>query len=168
VIIYRSPKRDPRDLKLFGPRIEIKLGRPILELSTGKNSSTSESTSTRSSSMPALIDTGAQRTLVCPEAVAKVGLSKINETQLLRVGGISERVGVYVASIQFPRTGFTTIEAMEVSSCELPHPLIKCLIGRAILSRWTFTYDGPLGGWEIKEDSATTWIDPPEGNLWGG
>ncbi|MGB7148279.1 MAG: retropepsin-like aspartic protease, partial [Terriglobales bacterium] len=120
------------------------------------------------SSMPALIDTGAQRTVVSPEAIAKVGLSKINETKLLRLGGFTEQVGAYVASIQFPRGNLATIEVIEVASCELPHPLIRCLLGRDVLSRWVFTYNGPLGAWQISEESVAPWIDPPEGiDLWG-
>jgi predicted aspartyl protease len=118
--------------------------------------------------MPALIDTGAQRTVLTPEAVHKIGLSKINETKLLRVGGFTENVGVYAASIQFPRCKFATIEVMEVSSCDLPHPLIQCLLGRDVLSRWRFTYDGPMGQWEITDDSLSSWLDPPEGlDIWG-
>jgi predicted aspartyl protease len=118
--------------------------------------------------MPALIDTGAQRTVITPGAVKKVGLAKIDETRLLRVGGFTDNVGVYVASIQFPRCKFRMIEAMEVSASELPHPLIQCLLGRDVLSRWNFTYNGPMGAWEITEESAEPWVEPPEGfDLWG-
>ena len=168
--IYQSPNRDPRDLKLFGPRFEIKLGPPILhpQAIDASLKSRASGTTPRVSSMPALIDTGAQRTVVSPEAIAKVGLSKINETKVLRLGGFTEKVGVYVASIQFPRSKFATIEVIEVASCELPHPLIRCLLGRDILSRWVFTYNGPLGAWDIKEESVAPWIEPPEGiDLWG-
>jgi predicted aspartyl protease len=124
---------------------------------------------TRFTETDALIDTGAQRTVLSPEAVQKAGLSKINEADLRGVGGII-KAGVYVASLQFPRCGLSTIEVIEVSCCELPHILYHCLLGRDVLSRWIFKYDGPHGMWEIREEAAATWVEPPEGfdpNLWG-
>jgi predicted aspartyl protease len=117
----------------------------------------------------ALIDTGAQRTVLAPEAVQKVGLSKINEANLRVVGGVVT-AGVYVASLQFPYCGgFKAIEVIEVSSCDLPHPLYRCLLGRDVLSRWIFNYDGPAGTWQISEASVSSWVEPPEGSddLWG-
>jgi len=117
--------------------------------------------------MPALIDTGAQRTVVSPDAVRRVALSKINEATLRRAGGLST-VDVYVASMSFPRSAFKTIEVMEVSCCDLPLPLIQCLLGRDVLSRWIFTYNGPTGSWQIREEGASRWVEPPEGSdLWG-
>lgn len=105
------------------------------------------------------------------EAIQKVGLSKINETELRTAGGIV-KAGVYAASLQFPRCGFKSIEVMEVSGCDLSHiPLYRCLIGRDVLSRWSFQYDGVLGTWLVSEDGATSWVAPPQGfdpDLWGG
>jgi len=75
---------------------------------------------------------------------------------------------VYVASIQFANSKFATIEAIAVSCCELGHPLIECLLGRDVLSRWTFTYNGPAGSWQIREEGVGLWVEPPEGlDLWG-
>ena len=40
--------------------------------------------------------------------------------------------------------------------------------GRDVLSRWTFTYNGPNGSWQIREEGAGLWVQPPEGlDLWG-
>ena len=119
----------------------------------------------------ALIDTGAQRTVLSPEAVQRVGLSKINEANLRVVGAIV-KADVYVASLLFPRCGLNTIEVIEVSCCELPtYPfLYHCLLGRDVLARWIFNYDGPSGTWEIREEAGAPWVEPPEGfdpNLWG-
>ncbi|MFY9559585.1 MAG: retropepsin-like aspartic protease [Terriglobales bacterium] len=117
----------------------------------------------------ALIDTGAQRTVVSPEAVRRAGLAKINEADIRGVGGIT-RAGVYVASLQFPKCGLRTIEVIEVSCCELSHILYHCLLGRDVLSRWILNYDGPVGAWEIREEAGERWVEPPEGfdpNLWG-
>lgn len=164
--IYHSPSRNLRDLKIHGPRLKITIGHPILDPVPGQALTSRQ---TRFTETDALIDTGAQRTVLAPEAVERIGLSKINETRL-RVVGTIVKADVYVASLQFPRCGLGTIEVMEVSSCELPHPLYRCLIGRDVLSRWIFTYEGPAGTWRIKEEAAPGWVEPPEGfdpNLWG-
>lgn len=156
--IYQSPRRDPRDLQLYGPRLKIKIGHPLLGRQNEFRFTTTD----------ALIDTGAQRTILAPEAVQKVGLSKIDETTLIRVGG-EVRVEVYAASLQFPHSGFGAIEMIAVPCSELP-PLFKCLVGRDVLSRWIFTYDGPAGGWELREEAAKSWVEPPEGidpDIWG-
>ena len=163
---YHSPSRDPRDLKLYGPRLKIKIGHPLLRpLDT--SSPVAPATGVRFTETDALIDTGAQRTILAPEAVQRVGLSKIDVTTLIRVGG-EVKADVYVASLQFPHTGFTAIEVIEVPCCELPQPLFRCLLGRDVLSRWIFTYDGPVGTWQISERTVTPWVEPPEGiDLWG-
>lgn len=117
----------------------------------------------------ALIDTGAQRTVLSPEAVRKAGLSKINEAELRVVGAIV-KADIYIASLQFPVCGLNTIEVIEISCCELPHILYHGLIGRDVLSRWVFNYDGPKGMWQISENDAPSWVDPPQGfdpDLWG-
>ena len=165
---YHSPSRDPRDLKLYGPRLKITIGHPLLR-PLGTSSPAAPAKGFRFTTTDALIDTGAQRTILAPEAVQKVGISKIDVTTLIRVGG-EVRADVYVASLQFPHTGFTAIEVIEVPCCELPHPLFRCLLGRDVLSRWTFNYDGPAGTWQIREEAGPPWVEPPEGidpNLWG-
>jgi len=113
--------------------------------------------------MPALIDTGAGRTVLTPEAVTRVGLPQVDLTRLARAGGINENAGVYVAAIQFPRYKLATIEVAKVICCELPEQPIQCLIGRDILSRWLFTYDGRVGEWRIEEEDIAAWIFPPDG-----
>jgi predicted aspartyl protease len=168
VTIYRSPSRNLRDLKIHGPRLKITIGHPILNPTTGPSSAPQRS-GLRFTETDALIDTGAQRTVLAPEAVERVGLSKINEAEL-RVVGTIVKADVYVASLQFPRCGLRTIEVIEVSCCELPHPLYRCLLGRDVLSRWIFHYDGPVGTWHIVEDAVSSWVEPPEGidpDLWG-
>jgi predicted aspartyl protease len=111
--------------------------------------------------MPALIDTGARSTLLTPEAVRRVGLPEVDKIRLTRAGGITEEVGVYVASIQCPRQRLSTIEAIQVVCCELPEQPIQCLIGRDILARWTFTYFGTAGKWSVDEEDVAAWVEPP-------
>jgi predicted aspartyl protease len=166
VTVYQSPVRDPRGLKFHGPRLKVTVGPPLLSLVAHKTSPTD---GVRFTETDALIDTGAQRTVLSPEAVRHAGLSKINEADIRGVGGIV-KAGVYVASLQFPKCGLQTIEVVEVSCCELPHILYHCLIGRDILSRWIFTYDGLSGSWAIRENNPGTWVEPAEGidpELWG-
>lgn len=78
---YRSPSRDPRDLKLYGPRLKVKIGHPLLR-TREINSPAGVASTLRFTTTDALIDTGAQRTILVPEAVQKVGLSKVDETNL--------------------------------------------------------------------------------------
>jgi hypothetical protein len=165
---YRSPSRDPRDLKLYGPRLKVKIGHPLLR-TREINSPAGVVSTLRFTTTDALIDTGAQRTILVPEAVQRVGLSKVDETNLIRVGG-EIRANVYVASLQFPHSGLSAIEVIEVPCCELPHPLFRCLLGRDVLSRWVLYYDGPAGTWHIDEGTVSSWVEPPEGaepNVWG-
>ena len=165
---YHSPSRNSRDLKLYGPRLKIKIGHPLLG-ATGTQTPTASPGEFRFTTTDALIDTGAQRTVLSPEAVEKVGLSKIDETTLIRVGG-TVKVDVYAASLQFPYSGLSAIEMIAVPCCELVHPLFRCLLGRDVLSRWIFTYDGPVGTWQITEEVGVSWVEPPEGfdpNIWG-
>lgn len=157
--VYNSPRHDPRDLQLYGPRLRITIGHPLLYRGKSIQSTTTD----------ALIDTGAQRTIIDPEVVERVGLSKIDETTLIRVGS-ETRADVYAASLQFPRSGLSTVEMIAVPCCKLPQPLFRCLIGRDVLSRWIFQYDGPLGAWHLSEETGPGWVEPPEGmdpSMWG-
>ena len=115
--------------------------------------------------MPALIDTGAGRTVLTPEAVQRLALPVVDYTTLSRVGGKEERVSVHVASIQFPRYKMATIEMIQVACCNIPGGLFQCLLGRDILSHWLFTYNGKTGEWCIEEEDKSAWVEPPEG-LW--
>jgi len=154
---------------MHGPRLKITIGPPILSPPRTQPFGLDQ-TGSRFTETDALIDTGAQRTVLALEAVEKVGLSKINETELRTAGGVV-KAGVYAASLQFPRCSLKSIAVMEVSGCDLSHiPLYRCLIGRDVLSRWNFHYDGPSGTWFITEAEVPSWVLPPEGfdpDLWG-
>jgi TIR domain/gag-polyprotein putative aspartyl protease len=101
--------------------------------------------------MPALIDSGAARTVLTPETIRMLGLPIVDYTTLSRAGG-TDKVSVHVASLQFPRYKFANIEVIQVLSCELPEVPFQCLLGRDILSRWLFTYNGRTGEWSIDEE----------------
>jgi predicted aspartyl protease len=158
---HSSPRPDPKDLEKFGPRLEIEVGLPIIydpdrvgrpALATG-----------RSSRMPALIDTGASRTVLTPEAIDLLNLPLVDSTIVSRAGGI-DPVAVYAASILFPRDRLAPIELIQVIRCELPSQPIQCLIGRDIISRWVFAYNGQTGDWSIDDEKGlAVWVEPPEG-----
>jgi TIR domain len=156
---YSSPVRNRRDLLLFGPRLKIMFGPPMLAAPVQRGA---DSNSHRFLLTDALLDPGAGRTILTPDAVRRALLPQVGETTLSTVGGLT-KAGIYAASLQFPYSGFTTIQIIEVCCCEILSPLFRCLIGRDVLSRWTFTYNGPAGTWQVSEAGARSWVDPPEG-----
>lgn len=163
MVRHRSPRSDPKDLEKFGPRLEIAVGPPVIR--NPKKAGLQSSLDTgwqQSSRMPALIDTGAGRTVLTPQAIQKLDLPLIDYTTISRAGGM-DRAAVYAASISFPREELAPIELIQVLCCELPGGIFQCLIGRDILSRWLFTYDGKNGVWSIDEGHVAAWVEPPEG-----
>ena len=164
-MVVRVTKRDQYSLRKFGPRLEIELGPPIVRTSSGimMPKPLPGSPERRFSKMPALVDTGAGKTIITPAAVERVGLQKVDKTRLARAGGVTENAGVYAASIQFPLYRLATIELIEVICCELPEQPIQCLLGRDVLARWIFTYNGPLSEWNVDEEEVAAWVEPPEG-----
>lgn len=162
---HRFPpgRPDPLHLEQFGPRFEIEVGPPIIREPSGLRSpSSSRPTVPIFSKMPALIDTGAGHTVLTPQAIERVGLPLVGYTTVSRLGGM-QKVAAHVAAIQFPRYKLATIEVIEVICCEIPGDLYQCLIGRDVLARWMFTYDGKIGEWFIDEEDVAAWVEPPEG-----
>jgi predicted aspartyl protease len=158
---HRFPpgRPDPKDLERFGPRLEIEVGWPNL----GKPDVfevPSSSGNGKFFRMPALIDTGASRTLLTPEAIARLNLPLVDYVSVARTGGI-DRVAVYVASIRFPRYHLAPIDLIQVLCAELPNQPLQCLIGRDIFSRWLFTYNGYTGEWSISDEDLAPSLDPP-------
>lgn len=162
---FPPARPNAKDLAKFGPRFEIEVGPPIVR-SRGVVllPAAAKQKEQRFSSMPALIDTGAARTVLTPAAIERVNLPIAEYTQMTRAGG-TDMVSAHVASIQFPRYRLATIEIIQVLCCKLPGDLFQCLIGRDILSRWLFTYDGKEGKWSIEEEDVAAWVEPPESDL---
>lgn len=160
----RFPAGGPnrKQLQEFGPRLEIEVGPPVVRSGPSSRPTIGVTSSApRFSRMPALVDTGASRTVLTPLAIETVGLRVSDYTGLARAGG-TDKVPAVVCSIQFPRYKLSTIEMIQVLSCELPEQPIQCLIGRDIMSRWLFTYDGRNGEWFIDEDDIAAWVEPPD------
>lgn len=166
--LFPPGRPDPLDLERFGPRLEIAVGPPIAR---GQDRQplplSSDVGGQKFWRVPAMIDTGASRTVLTPLAIRKVGLLVVDYIRVIRAGGADERVAVYAASIQFPRYKLTPIDVIQVLCFELPEQPIQCLIGRDIFSRWLFTYDGQTGQWSIDEEAETSrvrspWVEPPQ------
>lgn len=152
---HRSPRLDAKDLEKFGPRLGIEIGLPITGGPEDLNAA-------RFSQMPALIDTGAARTVLTPQAIERVNLPLVDYTMVSRAGGV-DPADVYAASIRFPRDDLKAIELIQVICCELPHQPIQCLLGRDVLSRWLFTYNGQTGDWLVDDrPNIVPWVEPPE------
>lgn len=111
-------KFDPKELEKFGPRLEIEVGLPIVPTSKSSNVYFAPQKQ-KLSRMPALVDTGASRTVLTPDAISRLGLPLVDQAILSRAGG-EDKVGAYAASIHFPRYNFATIEGIQVLCCELP------------------------------------------------
>lgn len=113
----------------------------------------------------ALIDTGANRTVITPRMVKEIGLIQVSEVKLARVGG-AEDYPTYAATIRFPKgkgfRGFAPVELLEIVGCELPHHPVECLLGRDILSRWVFHYDGRMGEWTIEQEDTPVPVIQPD------
>jgi hypothetical protein len=161
---------DPRDLEKLGARLEIEVGPPIIRRSrTSLAAISTNPGSGKFARMPALIDIGAGRTVLTPLAIKRLDLPLVDYVDFSRAGGM-DRAGVYVASFHFPRYKLSSIDVIQVLCCEIPEQPIQCLIGRDVLSRWTFTYNGQNGEWSIEEEEfgapttkKVSWVEPPVG-----
>jgi predicted aspartyl protease len=162
MVRHISPRSDPKDLEKFGPRLEIVVGQPIIRGQRKALRVSSDKNLEHLSRMPALIDTGAGRTVLTPQAIQKLDLPLVDYTTVSRAGGM-DKAAVYAASISFPRDGLASIELIQVLCCELPGAIFQCLIGRDVLSRWLFTYGGKAGVWSIEEEERGPWVEPPLG-----
>jgi len=100
--------------------------------------------------MKALVDTGASLTVVNPEVAATW---KLRHTGFVQVSaaGHTERYPQYAARMTFPGTRLKVYEVIPVVACKLPGQPISCLIGRDVLRRWQFSYNGPTGEYSISE-----------------
>jgi predicted aspartyl protease len=145
-LIEKSPGR--KDLKSHGPRMRI-FARPA----SPQNSKLVD--------VAALIDTGASRTVITPQKAKQIGLQQTGYGRISHAGGI-EQVPAYAAVIEFPDQKFTSTGTIELLGCTLQGQPIECLLGRDVLSRWVFLYDGRSGMWRAEEEDSQIPIIPPE------
>ena len=98
----------------------------------------------------ALIDTGASLSVVNPEVAQTCKLRPTGITKVYAAGGIG-RWPEYAATISFPEYNLKSFELVRVVGCPLPQQEWSCLIGRDLMRRWLFTYDGRTGDYTIEE-----------------
>jgi len=93
-------------------------------------------------SVRALVDTGASLTIINPQIAATCKLSA--------VGGEAGEFPEYAAAISFPGNHLPGLDTTRVVACPIiRQPFFSCLIGRDIMRKWLFTYDGRTGEVEI-------------------
>jgi len=130
-----------------GPHIGIVISATRLEVSEGR----AAGLEFPEWPVRALIDTGASLTIINPQIAATCKLKQTGRSKINAVGGEAGEFGEYAAAISFPDTGLPAFEAIRVVACPIIHqPFFSCLIGRDILSKWLFIYDGRTGQVEIR------------------
>ncbi len=99
----------------------------------------------------ALIDTGASVTVINPEIAATCKLRQTGSARISAVGGAFGEYPEHAAAISFPKTQLPGFDAIRVVACPIiRQPFFSCLIGRDILRKWLFIYDGRAGEIEIQ------------------
>ena len=99
----------------------------------------------------ALIDTGASLTIINPQIAVTCKLKQTGHQKINAVGGEAGEYPEYAAAISFPETGLPSLGTTRVVACPIiRQPFFSCLIGRDILRKWLFSYDGRTGEVEIQ------------------
>jgi predicted aspartyl protease len=136
----------PTDLILQGPHIEILISTTRVEVEEGRP------LGLEFTDLPvrALVDTGASLTVINPEIAATCKLKQTGHQMINAVGGQAGEFPAYAAAISFRGTELPSLDASRVVACPIiRQPFFSCLIGRDILRKWLFPYDGRSGKVEI-------------------
>jgi hypothetical protein len=137
---------DSNTLWQQGPHIEIVISKAVPELRKLRT------TGLDLPELPvrAVIDTGASLTLINPEIAATCKLTRVGQVTINAVGGEAGEFPEYAAAISFPGSQLPSLGTTRVVACPIiRQPFFSCLIGRDILRKWLFTYDGRNGEVEI-------------------
>lgn len=130
------------NLHLEGPHIPILVSATLFEVQEGRN------VGLEFPELPvrALIDTGSSLTVINPEIAATCKLKQTGFQKISAVGGLAGEYPEFAAAISFPGTEISRLGAARVVACPIiRQPFYSCLIGRDILQKWLFTYDGRTG-----------------------
>lgn len=139
VQLVLSPTRN--ELHQDGPCIFISIGPPRFEIEEGRAVGLEYQPPFR---VRALIDTGAGVTVINPQLAQTCKLRHTGYAEIVAAGG-SGRYQEHAAAIYFPGTDLQGFELIRVVACPIVRQPVSCLIGRDILRRWIFTYDGTTG-----------------------
>jgi Retroviral aspartyl protease len=138
---------NPGKLLVDGPHIEIRISTTRHELEEGL----AINLEFKELSVRGLIDAGASLTVINPQIASTCKLLQTDWKDLTAVGGMTGRFPAYAAAISFPHTNLPRLDNIRVVACPIiRQPLFSCLIGRDILRKWRFIYDGPRGELDIE------------------
>lgn len=98
----------------------------------------------------ALVDTGASVTIINPEIAKTCKLRWTGSARIVAVGGMSGEFPEHAAALSFPGTDLPAFETVRVVACPLARRPFSCLIGRDILQKFQFLYDGRTGEVEMR------------------
>jgi predicted aspartyl protease len=136
------------ELLQHGPRIRISISAPQMEIEEGRAVGLDYPPPLL---LTALIDTGSSLTVLNPEVAVSCKLRPTGIAKVSAAGAVGRWVE-YAATISFPDHGLKRFELIRVVGCPLPlQERSSCLIGRDLLRRWFFSYDGKTGNCTIEE-----------------
>jgi len=129
-----------------GPHLEILISATRIELVEGR----AAGLEFPDMSVRALVDTGASLTIINPQIAATCKLKQTGRQKISAVGGEAGEFPEYAAAISFPGNHLPGLDTTRVVACPIiRQPFFSCLIGRDIMRKWLFTYDGRTGEVEI-------------------
>jgi predicted aspartyl protease len=137
----------PGTLQVQGPHLEILISATRPEVDEGR----AVGLEFVELKVRALIDTGASLTIINPQIATTCKLLRTDDSKITAVGGESGNYPAHAAAISFPGTTLPSFDVIRVVAC----PIIKqtffsCLIGRDIMRKWLFRYDGRTGEVDIQ------------------
>ncbi len=94
----------------------------------------------------ALIDSGSGRSIIQQRLASELGLTPVGEVEIDTPSSTDLRAPEYYVRFWFDER---TIIEMKVLEAPLPVAQIRALIGRDILARGRFIYDGPRGEFSL-------------------
>ncbi len=136
----------PTSLLQQGPHIRILISATRLEVDEGR------AIGLEFPELPvrALIDTGASLTIINPQIAATCKLRQTGRQKINAVGGEAGEYPEYASAIAFPGSELPSLDTTRVVACPIiRQPFFACLIGRDIMRKWLFKYDGRSGEIEI-------------------
>jgi len=135
------------DLRRTGPKITITIGHPKATRTLAQQKGVELP---KPLTIEALIDTGASRTVINPQVAVTCGLRQTGQARISSAGHITERQE-FAGAIHFPGQELSGFDPTSLVACPLPEQDVSCLLGRDVLERWNFTYDGRSGLVEVEE-----------------
>jgi hypothetical protein len=89
-------------------------------------------------------------TIINPEIAKTCKLRWTGRATIVAVGGMSGEFPEHAAAVSFPGSDLASFEIIRVVACPIIRRNFSCLIGRDVLQRFRFIYDGRTGEIEIR------------------